>query len=346
MKIVAAFWLSSIATIDFISSSITNASAFITNPNIYNAHHHKNWKQYQQRQLSSPPLKSSSTTSSFPDTSSFGGGSLMMERAKDAFQQFDREGDGGIDFDELDDLLTYLDIDATLEERMALFAYLDLNGDGSICLEEFLSWYSNAVEAATTRSQDFQSLLMSRRTVNSFDSMPVSDDVLRRAIECAIAAPNRSGSEPWRFIKIGPETVSKLQDLNKRVVMAGGDKVLNQQQQAPLLPEIWTEIPGWCVVTTKVSLDDPESQLKDFRSTSCAMQNFMLSMWSEGVGSKWTEGPTQKTQQFADIVGINTESENVVGIIWYGFSKSGGLGNADPKQERKKGVDDVLRMLP
>merc|ERR1712087_40364 len=128
-----------------------------------------------------------------------------------------------------------------------------------------------------------------------------SDKVLERAIECAIAAPNRSMSEPWRFIKVGLETVVQLQQLNQRVIMAGGEQVTSRQQKPPLLPHVWTDIPGWCVVTSKVTPDDPETELQDFRSTSCAIQNFMLSMWSEGVGSKLSTGPTQTTQQFADI---------------------------------------------
>eukprot|EP00548_Thalassiothrix_antarctica_P006617 CAMPEP_0194132322 /NCGR_PEP_ID=MMETSP0152-20130528/2818_1 /TAXON_ID=1049557 /ORGANISM="Thalassiothrix antarctica, Strain L6-D1" /LENGTH=360 /DNA_ID=CAMNT_0038827337 /DNA_START=49 /DNA_END=1131 /DNA_ORIENTATION=+ len=311
----------------------------------------------QQQQLYASSTTSTSSTSSddeeeYDDGEEYDEGeefddlmldnNSMMERAKIAFDNIDRDKSGSIDFDELDDLLTYLEIDATMEERRALFAYLDLDGDGDISLEEFLSWYRNAVEAATMRSQDFQSLLMSRRTVNSFDPTPISDDVVRRAIECAIAAPNRSQSEPWRFIKLGPQTVEKLQELNQSLEDFDGV----QQQTAPLLPDVWTEIPGWCVVTSKRNLDDDDEELKDFRSTSCAMQNFMLSMWSEGVGSKWTEGPTQKTQQFADIIGIDTSVDKVAGIIWFGFSKSGGLSNAEPKQQREKGVDDVLSTLP
>ena len=74
------------------------------------------------------------------------------------------------------------------------------------------------------------------------------------------------------------------------------------------------------------------------------MQNFMLSMWSEGIGSKWTSGPVQKTQEFADLCGVDTSKEKVVGCIWYGFA-TGGLKNADPKR-RKKDVEDVWDVLP
>jgi len=287
-------------------------------------------------------LSNTMVRGSIPGNTSY---ELMIERAKLEFKKFERGGKGNINSNDFDEILAHLDLDAiTAEERKALFLYLDMDGNGSIDVEEFISWYSDAAKASIVQSQNFRNLVMSRRTVNNFDKTPVSDQVLRRAIECALAAPNRSMSEPWRFIKAGPKTVSKLQLLNQRVIMAGGEEVTNRQQKAPLLPKDWTEIPGWCIVTSKVNPNDPETELRDFRSTSCAMQNFMLSMWSEGVGSKWTEGPTQKMQQFADIVGIDTSKEKVVGIIWYGFTTSG-LSSADPKRQRKKGVDDVLSIL-
>jgi len=67
-------------------------------------------------------------------------------------------------------------------------------------------------------------------------------------------------------------------------------------------------------------------------------------LWSDGIGSKWTSGPVQRTKEFAEICGVDTNIEKVVGVIWYGFAQ-GGLVSADPKR-RKKGVDEVLSNLP
>eukprot|EP00980_Cylindrotheca_fusiformis_P029998 scaffold24173_cov162-Cylindrotheca_fusiformis.AAC.5 len=257
-----------------------------------------------------------------------------LARAVDVFKKYDSDGSGEICAAELGEMLESLDVDASAEEADALFRYLDSDGNGAISLDEFLPWYTEAAEAAKEVSSSFQALLTGRRTVDYFDQTPVSDDVLRRAIECAIAAPNRSQSEPWRFIQVGPETVGKFAALRAATMEQENDEAIQSD---------WTTIPGWCVVTTKLS-DDKEQELDDYKSTSCAVQNFMLSMWSEGIGSKWTSGPVQKTQEFADLCGVDTKTEKVVGCIWYGFA-TGGLKNADPKR-RKKGVDDVLTTLP
>ena len=171
-------------------------------------------------------------------------------------------------------MLQMLDIEASPEEEIALFKYLDTDGDGQVSFDEFLPWYNAAAEAAQTVSSNFQQILISRRTVNQFDATPVDDDVLERAVECAIAAPNRSGSEPWRFIRVGPKTVQKLQDLKTKFHQEGMEE--NRGPHAPFTKSQWTDIPGWCVVTTKITPDDPIVELEDFQSTSCAVQNLMV----------------------------------------------------------------------
>ena len=198
-----------------------------------------------------------------------------MEHAKEVFNKYDADGSGEICSSELGEMLQSLDLEASDEEASALFRYLDADGDGAISLSEFLPWYQEAVDAAREVSSSFQTLLIGRRTVDYFDQTPVSDDVLRRAVACAIAAPNRSQSEPWRFIQVGKETVGKFASLKEKMERDDGGEWAQTTSD-------WTSVPGWCVVTTKLSPDDPEKELDDFKSTSCAVQNFMLSMWSEG----------------------------------------------------------------
>merc|ERR1711935_266377 len=120
----------------------------------------------------------------------------------------------------------------------------------------------------------------------------------------------------------------------------------------------WTSVaPEWCVVTMKLAADTnydaitnideylmPVTEQEDYKSVCCAVQNFMLSMWSEGIGTKWTTGPVQTTPEFSDICGIDRSKERVVGIIWYGYATNG-TKHADPRR-RKLSVNDVLGYLP
>ena len=206
-------------------------------------------------------------------------------------------------------------------------------------LDEFFPWYAEAVDAAQQTAVGFQNLVKSRRTVNKFDATEVDDGVLRRALECAIAAPNRRGTEPWRFIKLGKKTVGKIVKLREKISGSGGEGSFVS----------WTKVPHWIVVTYKRAKPDsgPDGKMQqreDFKSTCCAIQNFLLSMWSEGIGTKWTDGPLQRTEEFAEICGIDLKEEKLAGVIWYGFAK-GGLNRVDAKW-RRKGVDEVLDILP
>jgi len=267
------------------------------------------------------------------------------EHARELFSIIDTDNSGGICSSELGDLLAKLAIEVTPSEVQALFAYLDKDGDGEISFEdEFQPWYDSILESTVQNRDLVQQTIMSRSTVNNFDaSLHLSDNVLNRAIQCAISAPNHKLTEPWRFIKIGEQTVKKIAELNAQKIQ--------DPEKAKKKRERWENIPGWCVVTSKlskVSGDEDSSilEMEDYAATCCAVQNFMLSMWVEGVGTKWTSGDITRTQEFADLCGIQVGKEQVVGCIWYGFSSTPGALNEVRPKKRKKTVLDVLTEVP
>jgi nitroreductase len=278
--------------------------------------------------------------------------SAEEKHAMEVFALIDVDDSNSLEVNELLDLLCMLDMEADEDDAKALFKYLDTTNSGEITLDDFLPWYSEAAATSKQIASSFQNVLIGRRTVDQFDKTPVSDDVLRNAVQCAVAAPNRSGSEPWRFIQIGPETVKKFvqlrDELGSTTTMSNMETDIPESAtEVPVCGDSavdWTTIPGWCVVTTKLTPEDAQVEQEDFKSTCCAVQNFLLSMWSEGIGTKWTSGPVQRTKEFAELCHVDTEKERVAGCIWYGFPK-GGLVNADPKR-RKKSVDDVLSSIP
>jgi len=263
---------------------------------------------------------------------------VSIEHATEVFHLIDTDGGGTIDTQELGEVLKRLDINASQEDAEALSKYLDVNNDGDICDEDFITWYQDAANTVETDTNAVRQALIGRRTVNNFDKTPVPDKILINAIEAAISAPNHKITEPWRFIKLGSETIRKIAFLNASEI-AKTDVEKAQKKIAR-----WENIPGWCVVTCAKSSDKVQF-LEDYAATSCAIQNFQLSMWADGVGVKWTTGPVTKTAEFNDLCAINREKEEVVGCLWYGFA-SGGILNLPTGPNRKKSIDSVLSNLP
>ena len=131
-------------------------------------------------------------------------------------------------------------------------------------------------------------------------------------------------SEPWRFYTAGPETKAKLCGLNeeKRKAAEG--------------------VPEWLVVTCASEHDLSEKLgLEDHAATACAVQNFMLSLASEGIASKWMTGALgAPPEAVLKCVGAG-RGEKLMGAIWYGYP-SKALSETATAPRRKKGLEGVL----
>jgi len=262
---------------------------------------------------------------------------VSTDHASEVFHLIDTDNSGVICSNELTEVLERLDILASTEEVGALAKYLDVNNDGDICEDDFLTWYKKAASTVAAETTAIRQALLGRRTVNDFDKTPVPDKILMNAIEAAIAAPNHKLTEPWRFITLGEKSIGKIAKLNAKAIAKKDPEKAKKKQKR------WESIPGWCVVTCQKS-DDPIQEEEDFAAVSCAIQNFSLSMWADGVGVKWTSGPVTRTKEFAEICDIDTDKEKFVGCLWYGFA-SGGLGSLALSPKRKKSAKSVLTTL-
>lgn len=185
----------------------------------------------------------------------------------------------------------------------------------------------------TQALRDFAEVLRGRRTINLYLQTPVPDDLVHEAIEAATWAPNHHVSEPWRFYKLGPETIDRCLDLCREMVTA------KKGEEAGIFKSrSWSEKPGWLLVTCRKS-DNELLEREDYAACAAAVQNFMLYLWKAGVGSKWTTGDITRDSRFANIMGYDEEQEFVVGLVWYGYPK------LTPSQSRRD-IADVLVNLP
>mmetsp|Transcript_29224 Transcript_29224/g.62145 ORF Transcript_29224/g.62145 Transcript_29224/m.62145 type:complete len:256 (-) Transcript_29224:118-885(-) len=203
-----------------------------------------------------------------------------------------------------------------------------------------------------TRFRQVQANILTRRTINEFAPELPSDweRSLEHAIEAAIYAPNHKRSEPWRFHLLGPKSIENVCKLNADIVASKKGEVAGEKKL-----KRWLQMPGWLVVTCVKSANkgggevdtdadtmaDPMGLAReDYAACCCAVQNLCLSLSAQGIGTKWTTGPVNFDERFAEAVGFSHENEYTVGTIWFGTPVS------SPSPPGKKiGLDHVLRRV-
>lgn len=177
-------------------------------------------------------------------------------------------------------------------------------------------------------------IIKSRRTIHNFQPDKAPDvAIIKDAIEAACWAPNHHLTEPWHFYLLGKETVTDICELNKGLLTES-----KGIEAAEKKVKRWLSIPGWMIVTCLKSGDELRYQ-EDYAACSCAIQNLMLILWQQGIGSKWSTGPITRDERFYDRVWVNQDLENIMGIVWYGYA-------AEVPQTARKPLQQVLTELP
>ena len=223
-----------------------------------------------------------------------------------------------------------------------------------------------------------QQMIASRRTVSNFDystsHQQTSSDreflraAIRRAVQCAVAAPNHKLTEPTTFHRILSQTAAceRLLDIAYETTL---QRLLDRQlsgaeacqSEALRKKEKWSKIPAFVVATvsgmddqivsntTTVSMIDmykeqqfipPTTiqQLEDYASACASIQNLLLSLHSENLGCKWATGPIIQTRTFRNLIGCE-KNDMIVGLIMIGLPK-----RLPRMRRRRREIDgDVLR---
>ena len=174
--------------------------------------------------------------------------------------------------------------------------------------------------------------LRHRRTVALFQDRPVDRQHILDAVALARWAPNHHLTEPWRFYLLG--------DKAREATLHWVEVIVGERTK----PEIgarkaakWAKVPGWVAVTCRRS-DDELTQREDYASCACAIHSFSLYLWQLGIGMKWSTGSITRDPRYLDALGIDTDSEYIVGLISYGYPK------LIPVQKRRP-IDDIVTEL-
>ncbi|SFE41886.1 nitroreductase family protein [Alteribacillus iranensis] len=178
--------------------------------------------------------------------------------------------------------------------------------------------------------------LLTRRTISTFSKQPVDRDIVKRATECAMLAPNHKNTEPWHFYILEGESKEKLAKRRgyfKASKFEEGDERAKTAQEKGY--QSMVDLPWVVVVTARRTPEDPVRDREDYAAVSAAIQNFMLSVWSEGVGTKWSTGALVQDEEVARIISAE-ENEEVVGILFVGYPEG-----TQPKPKKRHEAESI-----
>lgn len=177
-------------------------------------------------------------------------------------------------------------------------------------------------------------VIVSRNTAHFYQDKEVPEEALLRALHAAIRAPNHKLTNPWRFVRMGPESREQITELG--VALKCGDEASESRRE-----RVRAKLSGPPVllVVSQVLDEDAFRRKEDYASVACAIQNLSLSLWAEGVGSKWSTGGVTRHEQVYELAGIDSEHEEIVGFVWVGYP----LHTATAP---RKALDEVYREVP
>lgn len=187
---------------------------------------------------------------------------------------------------------------------------------------------------------DMRRVILERRTVHDYSERPLAEGVLERALEAAAAAPNHRMTEPWRFTRVGRQGREALARISIDLKTDGGRNPLSAAGEAKARDKILK--PAELLVVSQVMDEDADVAQEDYAAVACAVQNILLSVSAEGVGSKWSTGGVTTDPRTYALLGIDSAREHIVGFIWLGYSAI----EHPPKSRRRKSLSEIYRQVP
>jgi len=180
--------------------------------------------------------------------------------------------------------------------------------------------------------------ILTRTTVHEYAPEPIPDGCVERAVETALTAPNHRMTEPWRFVRPTREAREALVAISQRLKSEKLNGPLPEKVAAAVREKMMN--PAELLVIVRVRDPDNEVAREDYAAVACAVQNAALSLWSEGVGSKWSTGAVTRDAQTYQRLSVDPEREEIVGFFWIGMPSS-----SPRKPRRKLEVEDVVRTV-
>jgi len=140
---------------------------------------------------------------------------------------------------------------------------------------------------------DVRECLLTRRSIRKYKDEPLSDELLNRIMEAAMAAPSAVNRQNWYFVVVrSPVAMYTFKSIMYRIMLGVQDFL---KERFAKNPEVVEHTKNFLVSLGNAPVCVLAFQLKPeyngdagaIQSVAAAIENLLLAAWSEGVGTCW-----------------------------------------------------------
>jgi nitroreductase len=198
----------------------------------------------------------------------------------------------------------------------------------------------NSENLSKNKKEYFWDILLSRRSVRSYQDKPVEDEVIKKILSSAFCAPRGSQEKSWDFVIVKSDAVkNKLKQIVENKVEELVSKIKSERlakifKSYSAFFTFFTKAPAIIVVIQKdynsilvkilKPIETPEYMdnitMVGRQNVSAAIQNVLLACQAEGLGACWMTGPMIAQDELRKEFDLK-EDEKVAAFIPIGYLK-------------------------
>jgi nitroreductase len=162
--------------------------------------------------------------------------------------------------------------------------------------------------------------IMNRRSIRKFDGAAVEHEVLERIVHAAGAAPSAANTQPWHFHVTSGATrdavcgitalstvhLQEYLDMLSPTDYEAAERFFANLGNAPVVIAVSVPVP-----------EDDAARINDTLATGCAIENFMIAAYAEGLGCCNITFSFWVRDKLADLLEIPDDRE-IVSLVLLG----------------------------
>lgn len=149
----------------------------------------------------------------------------------------------------------------------------------------------------------------------------IPDSIVLELLASANWAPTHGFTEPWRFVVFSGESLQSFADFQSALYKSSSSSDSFKELKYNKLKSIPLLASHIIALVVKKSTNTTIPLLEEIVSSSCAVQNILLSAAEKNIAVHWTSGGMTYTPEMKSYLGF-TEEDQVLGFLYLGMAPS------------------------